>query len=338
MIVVHAASAITPVGLSLVDTMAAVYTKVQLFEALDVLDSDGEPLSGMKVRFEGELAGPERLIAMTNAVVDECTLTLNSGDKVPLILCCPEVGVFGNDDSFPARLLSTVIAESAIPLDKARSRVIAGGRSGVLEALGAALAMLKDGSVPYCLVGGVDSFVDRRRLEKICTENRLITENNKDGFIASEAGAMLLLSSRPDADAMAVWLGAAGGKEEATRENGRPTSGTGMQESIVKALAQASVPFEGLSCVAHDFSGEERFFDELNLAVSRIARGKPRCSTADPGFSVGETGAAAAFLSIALLAFLHWKDVNKSPSLGVLSADSSERGAVVLGPLSTHRE
>jgi 3-oxoacyl-[acyl-carrier-protein] synthase-1 len=336
MLVVQAAGTITPVGLSLVDTMAAIYTGVQLFEDLSILDDDGEPLSGMKVRFESDLAGPARVLTMANAVVDECTIALDSATRVPLILCCPEAGVFGEDDAAHAKLLSSVIAESAIPIDNARSKVIARGRDGVLEALEATLTILKDGSVPYCLVGGVDSFVDPVRLGKLRSNNRLLTETDKDGFKAGEAGAMLLLSNRPDADTMAVFLGAGGGREESTRANGGPVTGAGLQQAIATALAQAKVPFDGLSCLAHDLSGEERYFDELNLAVGRLARGKPHCSAEDPGLSVGETGAAAAFLSIALLAFLHWKGVNKSPSLGLITADGSDRGAVVLGPYSTN--
>ena len=336
MIVVQTAGLMTPVGQSLVDAMAAIYTRVQLFEDMLAPDSDGEPLSGMKVRFEADLPGPERLIAMANAVVDECTLALEAADKVPLVLCCPEAGVFGEEDDFPSRLLSAVISESAVPLDRTRSRVIARGRSGAPEALGTALAMLKDGSVSRCLVGGVDSFVDPVRLEKLLQENRLLTQTNSDGFKAGEAGAMLLLSNRPDSDAMAAWRGDARGSEGATRANGLPVTGAGLQDAIAKALSQAQTPLEELSCVAHDFSGEEHFFEELNLAVGRLARGKVRFSAEDPGMSVGETGAAAAFLSIALLAFLHWKGVNKSPSLSLISADDNERGAVVLGPIPSN--
>jgi hypothetical protein len=73
MIAIAAAGALTPVGLDLTDTMAALYTHVQLVEDLDVLDNDGEPLSGMKIRFAQDIAGPARLAAMAHAVVDEAT-------------------------------------------------------------------------------------------------------------------------------------------------------------------------------------------------------------------------------------------------------------------------
>jgi len=61
MIAIHAAGAMTPVGLDLTDTMASLYTRVQLVADLDVLDIDGEPLSGMKIPFANELDVPRAL-------------------------------------------------------------------------------------------------------------------------------------------------------------------------------------------------------------------------------------------------------------------------------------
>ena len=72
MIAIHAAGAMTPVGLELADTMASLYTRVQLVADLDVLDSDGEPLSGMKIPFTEELDGPARITAMAHAVGAQC--------------------------------------------------------------------------------------------------------------------------------------------------------------------------------------------------------------------------------------------------------------------------
>jgi 3-oxoacyl-[acyl-carrier-protein] synthase-1 len=334
MIAIHAAGAMTPVGLELADTMASLYTRVQLVADLDVLDSDGEPLSGMKIPFTEELDGPARITAMAHAVVDEATLSIEPLEKVPLILCCPEATAFVQAAAdFPAQLLSEVIAECAIPLDHTRSRIIPRGRAGTLEALGAALALLKDPSIPYCLVGGVDSFVDAGRVEKLVAEGRLITESNKDGFIAGEAGVMLLLTDRPDSEAMAAWLGSGAGSEESSRGTHHAITGAGLQEAMSRALAQAKLPFISLAGLAHDFSGEERYFEELLQTISRLSKANGTTPTQDPGLSVGEIGAAAGFLTIAMQAFLHWKGVHKQPSMAVLSCDGPERGAVVLGPL-----
>jgi 3-oxoacyl-[acyl-carrier-protein] synthase-1 len=333
MIAVAAAGAMTPVGLDLTDTMAALYTHVQLVDDLDVLDNDGEPLSGMKIRFAQDIAGPARLTAMAHSVVDEATLTIEPVEKVPLILCCPDAAAFPQAaKDWPAQLLAEVSAEAAIPIDRARSRIISRGRAGMTEALGAALALLKESSLPYCLVGGVDCFVDSDRVAALVDSERIVTQTNKDGFKPGEAGVMLLLTNRPDPDALATWLGAAAGKEEATRGADRPITGTGLQEAMTKALALAKVPYESLDCVAHDFSGEQRYFEELLLASSRLAKGPVTGTVEIPAFSVGETGAAAGFLSIAMLAFLHSKGVHKRPSLAALTCDGPERGAVVLGP------
>jgi 3-oxoacyl-[acyl-carrier-protein] synthase-1 len=333
-IAIEAAGALTPVGMNFTDTMVALYTRVQLFEDLNVLDEDGEPLSGMKVRFVGNPAGWERIQALAEAVVDEATLALESPLPVPLILCCPEAAAFGDDSAdVCGKLLEDVIATSAVPLDRARSRLLLRGRAGVLEALGAALTLLKDPSVPYCLVGGVDSFVDEARVQVLVDDRRVLTTSNRDGYRCGEAGAMLLLSNRPGREALASWLGAAAGNEPACRGTDLPVTGSGMQEAMAKALGQAKVAYEGIACIAHDFSGEQSYFDEFLQAGSRLAKGANELTIEDPGMSVGEIGAAAGFLSVAMLAFMQAKGVHHTPSMAVLSCDGPERGAVVLGPM-----
>jgi len=333
MIAIAAAGALTPVGLDLSDTMAALYTHVQLVEDLYVLDNDGEPLSGMKIRFAEDIAGPARLAAMAHAVVDEATLTVEPGVKVPVILCCPEAAAFADSPpEWPAHLLAEVMAQAAFTVDRPRSRIVTRGRAGMTEALGAALGLLKDSSIPYCLVGGVDCFVDTSRVAALVDDERLVTGTNKDGFKPGEAGVALLLTNRFDPDALAAWLGAAAGTEEASRGRDRPVTGAGLQEAMSKALTQARLPYESLDCLASDFSGEQRYFEELILASSRLAKGPVTSTMEIPALSVGETGAAAGFLSIAMLAFLHSKGVHKRPSLAALTCDGPERGAVVLGP------
>ena len=329
MIAVAAAGAITPVGGGLVDTMSALYTRVQLFEDLDARDDDGEPLSGMKIPFKEDLSGSARLAAMAHAIVDECAAAIEPVQgTVPLLLCCPEA-----TDDMPARLLDEVIAKAEIPIDRKRSRVLAGGRGSALEALGAALALLKEATVHTCLVGGVDSLIDEERLQALLDGDRLLTTRNQDGFVAGEAGAMLALTNRPGPDALAAWLAAAAGNEQACRGSDLPVTGAGLQEAMTRALALANLRFEDLACVAHDFSGEARYFEELTLASGRMPQGACSFVSEDPSLSVGETGAAAGFLPIATLAFLHSKGVHGRPSLALLSCDGPARGAVALGPM-----
>ncbi len=332
MIAVEAAGATSPVGANLTDTLIGLYTRVQLFEDLGVLDEEGEPLSGMKIPFPNGPAGPERLLAMAHAVVDEATLTIEPSAKIPLLLCLPEASAFADaSPEWPADLISSVLAQSALPLDPIRSRAIPRGRAGLVEALGAALGLLKEPTIPYCLVGGVDSFVDDGRVNALVGDGRVLTVGNKDGYVPGEAGAMLLLTNRPSPGALARWLGAAAGNEDACRGSDGPITGAGLQEAMAKALSQAKLDFDGLDCLAHDFSGEQRYFEELLLATPRLSRGRASNAVEVPAVSTGETGAAAGFLAVVMLAFLHSKAVHKRASMAVLSSDGPERGAVVLG-------
>jgi 3-oxoacyl-[acyl-carrier-protein] synthase-1 len=337
-IAIEAAGAITPVGLNLVDAMVGIYTRVQMFEDLHMLDDDGEPLSGMKIRFEDDLAGPERISAMARAILDEATLAIEPGRAIPLILCCPEPAAFGDEAAgWAETLLPRLIAESAVPIDANRSDLVLRGRAGVLEALGAALAMLKDPAIPYCLVGGVDCLVDEVRVQGLLGDQRILTQSNKDGFRPGEAGAMVLLTNRPGPQALATWLGAASADEPACRGSDGPVTGAGLQEAMGKALAQAQRPFEELACVTPDFSGEQRYFEELLLATSRLAKAEAKHAVELPAMSVGEVGAAAGPLALAASAFLHGKGVHKGMSLTLITCDGPERGAVVLGPHAGRR-
>lgn len=334
MIAIEAAGAMTPVGANLTDTMVGLYTRVQLFEDLGVCDEEGEPLSGMKIPFADGPAGPARLLAMADAVVDEATLTLEPAAKIPLLLCLPEASAFVDaPPEWPSDLLASVLAKSVLPLDPARSRAFPRGRAGLVEALGGALALLKEPTIPYCLVGGVDSFVDDGRVDALVGDGRVLTPSNREGYVPGEAGAMLLLTNRPGPGALAHWLGAAAGNEEACRGSERAITGAGLQDAMAKALGQAKLDFDGLGCLAHDFSGEQRYFEELLLATPRLSRGRASNAVEVPAFSAGETGAAAGFLALVMLAFLHSKAVHQRPSMAVFSCDGPERGAVVLGAI-----
>jgi hypothetical protein len=54
----------------LVDSIASIYTRVQLFEDVGVLDADGEPLYRMKIPFEDGMTATERLATMALSVVE----------------------------------------------------------------------------------------------------------------------------------------------------------------------------------------------------------------------------------------------------------------------------
>jgi 3-oxoacyl-[acyl-carrier-protein] synthase-1 len=336
MINIVAAGAITPVGVDLTSAMAGLYSRIQLFQDLDVLDGDGEPLSGMKIPFTDDMDGPTRLTEMAHAIVAQCAVVIEPvTEKIPLFLCCPEPDAFPQAD-WASDMFAKVVAKAAVPIDRQRSRLIAQGRSGALEALGAALKLLQDPSVRYCLVGGVDSLITSERAQSLYDAERLLTDLNKDGFVASESGAMLVLSNRPHPESMANLLSAAGAQEEAVRGSQQPITGRGLQEAMTKALAQAQITFEALAALAPDFSGEQQYFEESVMANSRLAKGPAKNTVEIPALSVGEVGAAAGFLSLAMMAFLHWKGVHTQPSMTLFTDDGPGRGAVVLAPVARH--
>lgn len=132
--------AITPVGTNLTDSMIGLFTRVQLFEDMGVLDEEGEPLGGMKIPFADEPAGPERLLAMANAVVDEATLTIEPSARIPLFLCLPKAGAFADAPAdWPSGLLRSVLAKG--------NRIAAHAQSFVAKSTGNEVAQSTGGGI-----------------------------------------------------------------------------------------------------------------------------------------------------------------------------------------------
>lgn len=330
--VIQAAGAVTPVGLGLPQTAGSLRTRVQLFEDLEIVGPDGEPLRGARVRLPEQHRGVERLVAMAVAALEE-SVAGKRLDGVPLILCGPEPVAFPYE---PANLLHDIARQCSAGIDGGRSRMIARGRLGVVEALGGAAALLARGS-EYVLVGGVDSLTDPERVAQLAREGRLIDAANSDGFVPGEAAVVLLLSSRAEPGALAYFQGLGAARESAVHGSDEPVTGLGLQQAIVQALGEARVRIQDIAYLMHDFSGEQMPFEELLMAMNRLATGSLEFPDWGPATCVGETGAAAAFVSLATLAFYHHAGVVQGPSLAVFTSDAAERGAVVLGQMQTRR-
>ena len=79
------------------------------------------------------------------------------------------------------------------------------GRAGLGPALDEALRILQQGTAPYVLVGGVDSYQQERLLSNLDADGRLATPDGpSDSFIPAEGAAWLCLSLAPSEAAVAL--------------------------------------------------------------------------------------------------------------------------------------
>jgi 3-oxoacyl-[acyl-carrier-protein] synthase-1 len=191
-VAIKAIGAFTPVGRSAPETMGSLICRVQLFDDLDVLGPDGEPITGAMTPIPRRISGLERLMALAFYAIEECAATISPDRAVPLVLAAPESSELGEGGA--EALLTRLSAEPSLRIDASASQVLAQGRDGVSLALERARQIVLTREAPACLVAGVDSFVRPERVKRLLEKGRVRCGPNLDGFRPGEAAACLLLS------------------------------------------------------------------------------------------------------------------------------------------------
>jgi len=332
--------AFTPVGVDVPQTMGSLLSRLQWFDDLDLIGALGEPIAGARVRLRAGDDRLERYVGMSRFALGECqrAAIAAAGPRAPRPAPAPLLLATsrpGDLPCAPALLLERVLEEDGGDVDRAASAVFADGRAGALHALGAASELLHAGRASACYVGGVDSLLDPVRLHRLLAEGRLLDGAGSDGFVPGEAAVFLRLETRaahPDA----VVLGTAVVEDRAAL----PASGSALARAAAEALRQAELGPAQLGAVVHDGAIEPVVAEEIAMAATRLPRdgAAPPAANPDrlrpwaPAYSVGETGAASAWLALAMTAFFLREGVFAGPVLTWLTSDGAARGAVVMGP------
>ena len=329
---IDAMGAFTAVGRNAPETMSSLFSLVQLFDDLETLDRDGEPITGAATPIRRRITGVERLAAMALYAIEECVgSTSHPAKTFPLILAAP--GPPNPSDSDANQLLARLAAEATLRIDPAASRVIARGRDAVPVALAEARALLGSRGVSACLVAGVDSLIGTERMGRLLEARRVRDSSNPDGFTPGEAAVCLLLTSDRSARSSARLAGLGVSEEPGSWSGDPPVTGQGLSRAITSALGEARVDGASLGYIAHDVSGEHAPFDELALALGRLPpRDSQGVKTWGPATCIGEVGAAAGLVSLAMLAFYIEKGVLTRPGLATFVSEGRVRGAAVVTP------
>lgn len=337
-VAITAMGAFTPVGINVAHTMGSLLTKLQWFDDLDITGGDGEPLSGARVRLRSVEEGVDRYLAMTQFALGEC-LRESAGQTdgagrgagqsqrapLPLLLATSEQ----RNLPCPAEeLLDRVLEAHGDVWDRARSRVFAGGKAGSIKALAAAEGLLRGREVGACYVGGVDTLLDPVRLYEMLDAGRLQEGGGigSDGFIPGEAAVFLRLEAQRTPTAQVTIQGSA------VCDGPGWAPGAALANAGIAALAEAARTASALAAITHDGSGNQPSFEEIALALTRLPFGSGTSLLPwAPALSVGETGAAAAWLELAMAAFFLREKVFAGPVLSCLTSEGTARAAIVLG-------
>jgi 3-oxoacyl-[acyl-carrier-protein] synthase-1 len=324
---------ITCNGLSAPSTCAAIRARIANFSKTIFMDRSGEWIVGGQVPLEVRLRGRARLIAFFASAIRECLSRVAPEEwkRLPVVLCLAEPDRPGRLHGIECDFLAELCAELKAEFH-ADSTTVAEGRVSVAVALLHARRLLYERKHACVLIAGADSYFIMTTMKVYEEKSRLFTRANSNGFVAGEGGAAVLVS-RPVAEKSPQFriLGVGFGQEKATIESDEPLRADGLSLAITAALRDAAIELASLDYRIADLAGEQYYFKEAALAITRLLRvHKEEFDIWHPADCVGDTGAAAGIVGLCVSLAASRKGY--APGPGVLlhcAADGGKRASIV---------
>jgi 3-oxoacyl-[acyl-carrier-protein] synthase-1 len=325
-------SLVTAVGLNGPSACAAIRAKVTNPTETRFMGGEGKWVMAHQVQLERRWSGRTRLVKLAAMAIDEALAELPPAEwsSLPLLLCIAEPDRPGRLPELDTLLFLEVLQELGGATFAHGSAVVAHGRVSVAVAMAQARTLLKAGA-PQVLIVAVDSLVHGPTLAHHLREARLLTPSNSNGFMPGE-GAGALLVGRPDGTPALACTGLGLAVEPAAIESGEPLRADGLSAAIKAALGEAGLEMHNMDFRITDLSGEQYYFKEAALALTRVLRHrKEEFENWHPAECIGEAGAlaGAAVLVVADMA------CRKGYALGHeilahMSNDAGQRAAMTL--------
>lgn len=292
---------VTPVGLTAESSCAAFRAKLTNPVQTRFIDSRGEWLMAQEVPLARPWRGRAKLVRMAAMVTEEalCLLPRAQWPKIPILLCVAEADRPGRLEGLDDKLLGEVERTLGVHF-AAPSITMPHGRVAVAMALSQARNLLRGGKVTRVLIVAVDTLLTWQTLSHYEREDRLLTPRNSDGFIPGE-GAAALLVGLPSRAAHLSCEGIGFAHEEAGMASDKPLRADGLALAVREALADASMKMHDIDFRITDLSGEQYYFKEATLALSRnLHQRKEEMDLWHPAECMGEAGSVAGGAVIAL--------------------------------------
>lgn len=331
-LVIHAAGLCCAVGYSLAAASCAIRAGVDHFQESPFIDHTGGTLLCARLDLD-DVWGPERLAQLVKMAVIDCE---SAGQKIDpastvLILLAAERGR-PHTDTDNYNDLYRVCEEQFQTAFHEGSAVFPQGRAAIGDALWHAQKQLKNGKVERVLLVGADSLLDAATIEHYLEQERLLCNDNASGFIAGEGAATLLLGMARDSDSGLRITGVGRALELAKPDGELPNRAVGLTAAIRQACTQARCAPNQLDFRVTDQNGETFFAKETANAYARVMSSDgtnlPMQQIAD---CVGETGAAAAAMSLAYLTVVMFRaDAPGKRALLHFASDDGKRAALIV--------
>ena len=288
---------VTPVGFNYPASCAAIRGGIRGVRQVNLWDAEnGEYLSGGKVDLPHWWTGTGKLAELAAPAIWECLKAAEpeSAVNIPILL-----GIAPPDRPHrPPRVEQEILEEIEFRLDLPHHRmsaVIAKGNVSGVIGLRMAEDIIGRRLADFCIVAGVDSFLQQDTIEAFMAQRRVMTQSNSNGFFPGEAGCAVLVarSKSTQGDELEI-LGIGQAIESGTIESERPTRGEGMTAAVRDAFAEAGITIHETAYRITDLSGEHYKFKEAAFIRGRFLkkRMKELYELWHPVEYIGEIGAA----------------------------------------------
>ena len=300
-ITILATGLVTAVGLTAAASCAAFRSKITNPFETSFVDSSGAWIMAHQVELDRPCYGLTKLTEMAALAIGEALQDINRDQwhQLPLLLCVAEAERPGRIAGLDDQLLINIQSELAISFAP-ESAVVPHGRVGVAVALARARELMTNAGVPRVLIAATDSFLSWPTVSHYEREDRLLTEANSNGFMPGEGAGALLVGAGGSRSRQLLCAGIGFGREPAHIDSGEPLRADGLTQAIKASLDDAGRQLHDMDFRITDISGEQYYFKEASLALSRTLRQrKEEFDIWQPAECTGECGAASGVMVIA---------------------------------------
>ena len=333
---VVAAGMVTPVGFSCESSCAAIRAGVSGVRRANLWDAEnGAYLFAGKVNLPHWWQGIGKLADLVAPAIWECLKAAEPEPafRVPILLGIAPADRPHRRPRLDEEILDEVEWRLELFHHPESTTIPMGNVSGVIG-IQRAQEILKAGLARYCVVAGVDSFLQQDMVETYLRQRRIVTKSNSDGFFPGEAGCAVLVGpqGQTSKDELRV-AGLAYGTGEVPVTSEDPSRGILLTKLVREALGQAGMKMEDTFYRNTDINGEHCKFKEASFIPSRIQR-KPLPYLHElwhPVEYLGEIGAANVPCELGVSLYYGQRNAGPGPrGICHFGTDSGERAAIVV--------
>ena len=338
--------ACTAVGTTALSSAAAVRAGISAFsEHPFMIDATGNPMIVARASYLSD--NPiliERLLQLAVPAANEVLIPLNGiSEKNPPIPVI--IGLPSQRPGLPETLDTQIVEKFNLMIGNSFQfssiETIHTGHSAGLMALESGWQKIKHGVTDFCLIGGIESYLEPETLEWLesCDQIHSAGEfNNAWGFVPGEAAGLCLLASekivqRYRLKPLAQILASATATEMNLIKTNTVCLGEGLTAAFKQVLPSLPKPDARVDEILCDMNGEPYRAEEYGFASTRVAEKFTDPSDfLAPADCWGDVGAASGPLFVCLAVAAWWKGYEKGPyALLWTSSEGGERSATVLG-------